>query len=137
MRGIIAIVASLALLGGCATSPEQAALEDDATCAAWGAAAGSTDYAACRTALTQKRASDAALANQRFFAAMGAMQAAGRSAAPAQTPNNFNAPPIRTTCFSKGERVSGMNKLCFYDCLGSAHAVTQSAVSLCPLTVQQ
>ena len=49
----------------------------------------------------------------------------------------MNAPPVRTMCYSQGERTSGMNKICFYDCLGSAHAVTQNAVSLCPLTIQQ
>jgi hypothetical protein len=47
------------------------------------------------------------------------------------------APPVRTTCFARGEQISGMNKICFYDCLGSSHAVTRSATSLCPLTVQQ
>jgi hypothetical protein len=41
----------------------------------------------------------------------------------------------QTMCFSRGEQVAGMNKICFYDCLGSGHAVTQSAVSLCPLSV--
>lgn len=41
------------------------------------------------------------------------------------------------TCFSKGEQVSGMNKICYYDCLGSRAAITQSAVSLCPLTIEQ
>lgn len=138
MRGLVIMAAALSLLSGCATSPEVAALEDDATCAGWGAAAGSPDYAACRAALTAKRSADTARANQRFFAAMGAMQAVGGNAsAPARSPVSFDAPPIRTTCFSKGERVSGMNKLCVYDCLGSAHVVTQSAVSLCPLTVQQ
>lgn len=42
-----------------------------------------------------------------------------------------------TTCFSKGEQTSGMNKICYYDCLGSAAAITISAVALCPLTIQQ
>lgn len=40
------------------------------------------------------------------------------------------------TCFSKGEQTSGMNKICYYDCLGSAAAITISAVSLCPLTIK-
>lgn len=43
----------------------------------------------------------------------------------------------QTTCYARGEQVSGMNKICYYDCLGSPRAVTQSAVSLCALTIQQ
>lgn len=42
-----------------------------------------------------------------------------------------------TTCFKKDEYVSGMNKVCIYNCLGSDYAVTQSAVSLCPLTIDR
>lgn len=43
----------------------------------------------------------------------------------------------QTTCYARGEQTSGMNKICYYDCLGSPRAVTQSAVSLCALTIQQ
>lgn len=39
------------------------------------------------------------------------------------------------TAFFKGEKVSGMNKICFYDHLGSEVAITISATSLCPLTI--
>lgn len=38
-------------------------------------------------------------------------------------------------CFKTGEQISGMNKICFYDCLGSTAAITISSVSLCPLTI--
>ena len=41
------------------------------------------------------------------------------------------------TCFKTGEQSSGMNKICFYDCLGSAAAITVSSTSLCPLTINQ
>ena len=40
------------------------------------------------------------------------------------------------TCFLEGEKTSGMNKICFYDCLGSAFAITIKATDLCPLTVK-
>jgi hypothetical protein len=33
--------------------------------------------------------------------------------------------------------VSGMNKVCRYDCLGSPAETTISSVSLCPLTVNR
>jgi hypothetical protein len=41
------------------------------------------------------------------------------------------------TCFKSGEQISGMNKICFYNCLGSGVAITISALQLCPLTIQQ
>lgn len=41
-----------------------------------------------------------------------------------------------TTCFKTGEQTSGMNKICYYDCLGSAKAITISATSLCPLSIR-
>lgn len=36
--------------------------------------------------------------------------------------------------FYKSETVSGMNKICFYDRLGSTVALTISSVSICPLS---
>lgn len=48
--------------------------------------------------------------------------------------------PVRiaqVTCFAAGEQISGMNKICFYDCLGSRAAITVSAVSLCPISIQR
>ncbi len=42
-----------------------------------------------------------------------------------------------TTCFKSGEQTSGMNKICYYNCLGSQAAITISAVALCPLTIDQ
>jgi len=40
------------------------------------------------------------------------------------------------TAFLKGEYISGMNKICLYDHLGSTVAITISSVQLCPLTIQ-
>lgn len=51
------------------------------------------------------------------------------------------SPPIpeasAVTCFKTGERISGMNKICYYDCLGSAAAITIQATQLCPLTIDR
>ena len=44
---------------------------------------------------------------------------------------------LAVLCFSKGEQQSGMNKICFYDCMGSAAAITIGAAQLCPLTINQ
>jgi hypothetical protein len=48
-------------------------------------------------------------------------------------------PAVRqgATCFKKGEVTSGMNKICYYDCLGSEAAITISSVSLCPLNIRR
>lgn len=43
----------------------------------------------------------------------------------------------KVTCFKTGERTSGVNKICFYDCLGSEAAITISSVELCPLTIER
>jgi hypothetical protein len=43
---------------------------------------------------------------------------------------------VAVTCFKTGEKISGMNKICFYNCLGSEAAITISAVDLCPLSIQ-
>jgi hypothetical protein len=42
-----------------------------------------------------------------------------------------------TTCFKAGEQISGMNKICYYNCMGSTAAITISSVSLCPLSIQR
>ncbi len=41
------------------------------------------------------------------------------------------------TCFKIGEKTSGMNKICYYNCLGSEAAITIPATQLCPLSIQQ
>jgi hypothetical protein len=50
---------------------------------------------------------------------------------------NQSTPPMRVAvlCFFKGEQTSGMNKICYYDCLGSLTAITINSVSLCPLSI--
>jgi len=39
------------------------------------------------------------------------------------------------TCFKKGERISGMNKICTYSCVSGDKAITISSVKLCPLSI--
>lgn len=43
---------------------------------------------------------------------------------------------LAATCFKTGERTSGMNKICYYDCLGSQAAITVGAAELCPLSIR-
>jgi hypothetical protein len=47
------------------------------------------------------------------------------------------AQTVRETCFSSGERTEGMNKICYYKCPSGNAAITVSAVSLCPLSIQR
>ncbi len=38
-------------------------------------------------------------------------------------------------CFKTGEQVSGMNKICYYNCGGSPAAITVKAFKLCPPSI--
>ena len=40
-------------------------------------------------------------------------------------------------CLFKGEQVSGTNKICYYDCLGSIFAITIDGLQLCPLNIRR
>ena len=55
------------------------------------------------------------------------------------TINNLSPPTgsssLGTLCFLKGERTSGLNKICFYDCAGSGAAHTVRSFDLCPLNI--
>lgn len=39
-------------------------------------------------------------------------------------------------CFKTGEKISGLNKICFYNCAGSEAAITVSSAELCPLSIK-
>jgi hypothetical protein len=42
---------------------------------------------------------------------------------------------VAGTAFLKSEQISGMNKICYYDELGSTVAITIGATELCPLSI--
>lgn len=46
-------------------------------------------------------------------------------------------PAYAVICFLKGERTSGMYKICYYDCLGDTVAITIKSTQLCPLTINR
>src|SRR4051812_1979654 len=52
------------------------------------------------------------------------------------TPLRGEVVQLAATCFKSGERTSGMNKICSYQCLGGLKEETTSAISLCPLSIQ-
>ena len=40
-------------------------------------------------------------------------------------------------CLFKSEQISGTNKICYYDCLGSIFAITIDGLKLCPLNIRR
>lgn len=42
-----------------------------------------------------------------------------------------------TTCFKTGEKDAGMNRICYYDCLGSEAAITIKSTQICPLSIKR
>jgi hypothetical protein len=42
---------------------------------------------------------------------------------------------VAAGCFKSGEETSGMNKICYYRCVGGDKAITISSTSLCPLSL--
>ena len=47
------------------------------------------------------------------------------------------SPSPVVTCFSSGERESGMYKICYYECLGDTVAITVKSYELCPLVIHR
>ena len=43
----------------------------------------------------------------------------------------------RETCFLKGEREAGMNRICYYDCVSGDAAITIKSTQLCPVTIRR
>lgn len=80
-----------------------------------------------QTKIAERQARAAALSNLgQALSKMGAP-----SGSPSQSTQGISA---GVTCFHRRDVISGLNKICYYDCLGSAHAVTIGAAELCPIT---
>jgi hypothetical protein len=45
--------------------------------------------------------------------------------------------PADVICLFKGEQISGRNKICYSDCLGSIFALTIDGLQLCPLNIRR
>lgn len=123
----VALVALLLLgapLIGCATA-EETASQDDAKCASYGASSGSPGYASCRVTLDQGRRQ----------ARLQALQSLGDSLRDTPPPpaSGLQSTAAGGSCFKAGEQVGGLNKICTYNCVGSARAITIGAAQLCPL----
>lgn len=44
---------------------------------------------------------------------------------------------IAMACFKAGEETSGLNRICFYNCMGSKTAITIKITEICPITIEQ
>lgn len=66
-----------------------------------------------------------------------ALLVASVTAANAQSVTPKKPVRVAAMCFFQYEQPAGMNKICYYDCLGSPAAITISAVSLCPLSISR
>lgn len=44
---------------------------------------------------------------------------------------------VAVLCFSTGEQTSGMNKICYYDCMGSTVAINVRNIDICPLSINR
>jgi hypothetical protein len=128
-----AVVALGALaLSACQTTEDLAAA-DDAACAAIGITPASARYGECRLVMERKRIAERQEGAARMQAFGAAMQGAGRSLG-GTAPASYGGPA--GTCFKSGERTSGMNKICLYNCTGSTVARNVGSAELCPLTVE-
>ncbi len=60
--------------------------------------------------------------------------AVGMSASTPTTPAQPET-KVAMVCFKSGEQMSGMNKICYYNCAGSTAAITVASYELCPLSI--
>lgn len=114
-RIVFAIVA-LAGLSGCAA---QFMKQAQSECAAFGYPAGSSEYASC---VQQQYAAGQSNYQQRLMNASGIVNSGS------STPANGG------TGFLKRSYISGMNRVCEYNQMGSAYVITVEATDICPMT---
>ena len=41
------------------------------------------------------------------------------------------------TCFKTGEQISGMNKICYYNCMGSTKTINVGSMQFCPININK
>lgn len=128
MHRVLLVLSLAVLLGSCAAQFMAAAERE---CQAFGYPIGTSQYAGC----VEQQYNQRVAAMQRAGQALSAAGAAGQQTYSAPAPNYSS--PATMTCFYQSEITSGFNKICSYNCLGSAYAVTQSATSLCAQTLSR
>lgn len=114
-------VAAAPFLGSCAAQFMHSAQNE---CSSFGYTAGTSEYAAC---VQQQYDSDRARFQQGLANASRAMNQQS------YTPTYGGV--ASGTAFLRNSYVSGMNRVCVYDRLGSAYVTTIGAAEICPLSV--
>ena len=112
--------AATALLAGCA---HQFLVQAQNECSAFGFAAGTSEYASC---VQQQYVAGRARFQQ-------GMMNASRSFSGADYSSSYGGRAAGKG-FLKNSYISGMNRICVYDRLGSAYVVTVGAADMCPMT---
>jgi hypothetical protein len=128
---VVAVAVCSIALSGCAARIMKASQD---ACSGYGFSTGTDSYAQCVQQEVARR--DAAI-NQALIRAGSAMQGAG---AALQQPYQQQAQPYgggaaQGMAFLKGSYISGMNRVCLYNRLGSAVAITIGSTELCPLSL--
>lgn len=118
MRKLLIALAALPL-GGCAGTILKGAQAD---CVKFGFQPDTPRYADC----VQERFTTRQQGLQRALAGMGSSMQNSAQATPMQ-------PVYRAPRFLKSSYVSGMNRICLYDSMGSTEAVTIGAAQICPI----
>jgi len=125
LAGWLTIGAASLGLAGCA---QQFMADAQASCDGFGFVRGTPAYAQC--VQTQFNERQAAL--QRALAGASTPTYPGYQMPATSTPATYQG---RDTCFSRGERIDGLNKMCFYDCISGRMATTIGAAQLCPISI--
>lgn len=129
MKKLISIALALAL-----TSCSTVSIEDlAARCDTYGFERGTQAHAACiqqEVRAIEVRQAQSAQRMQNFGRALQGLDASTNASTSTSGSGGM-------TCFKKSEAVSGFNKICYYNCLGSVRAVNIPNTSLCQLSIRQ
>lgn len=140
----ISIASTLFLLLGCAATPQDFARTDEMTlCMRYLTLPSYNIHQQSRAIAIRQRGIDCSKyygaanarirADQNFETMLNHISNQGSGG----NTTNRPAPQSTTTCFYRSEARSGMNKICYYNCLGSAYAITIGAAQICPISTSR
>lgn len=118
----LTIIASAGLLGGCAQHFMASAQKE---CSAFGFTPGTADYANC---VQQQYQAGQSNYQQRLLNASRIMNQGS-------SPVSHGGGSAGGTAFLRSSYVSGMNRVCQYNRMGSAYVITIGAAEMCPISV--
>lgn len=124
------IIAGVGLLGGCATNFAGKAATQCQAVAAYASA-----YADCVRSAEAEMQSNHQRTWRAIAAGLGGAASASRPATGAADQRTISGSAIGTA-FLQNSHVSGLNRICQYNRLGSAYVITVRAAQMCPMTVR-